>query len=242
MLALLLMYANTIVSIDEFIEELWENRPPRSAVQTVQTYVMQLRKMLGAGPRGARLAERLVTTHSGYSFRVAPDELDVTHFDRLVSAAHAAVARQEHAVAASRFAEALTLWRGPALANVRIGPISRIRLVGLLESKLTAVEQRIEADLRLGRHHRLLSELSMLIERYPMYENLYAQFMLALYRSGRQIQALEVFQRLRRELSGEQGLEPSPRMQRLHQAVLTGNPLLDLPAPPDTGLSLHLVS
>ncbi|NUT52565.1 MAG: AfsR/SARP family transcriptional regulator [Saccharothrix sp.] len=240
-LALLLMNANRTVSVDEFIEELWEYHPPSSAVQTLQTYIMQLRKILSAeGGRSTDRAGRLVTRDSGYEFTAEPDELDIDVFARLTATANQAVAKGEHATAAALFAMALDLWRGPALANVRTGPVLRARLVGLVESRLSALEQRIEADLKLGRHHALLSELSVLVERYPMHENLYAQFMLALYRSGRPAQALTVYGRLRRVLADELGLEPSPPMRRLHEAVLAADPILDPPVPATAGLSLDV--
>ncbi|MEU4743971.1 AfsR/SARP family transcriptional regulator [Actinosynnema sp. NPDC023658] len=240
-LALLLMNANSTVSVGDFIEELWEYNPPSSAVQTLQTYIMQLRKILSAGGgRSTGRAARLVTRDAGYEFAADVDELDIDVFARLTRAANRCMAEGEHDRASRLFAQALDLWRGPALADVRTGPVLRARLVGLVESRLSALEQRIEADLKLGRHHALLSELSVLVERHPMHENLYAQFMLALYRSGRPAQALAVYGRLRRVLTDELGLEPSPPMRRLHEAVLAADPVLDPPVYPATGLSLDV--
>jgi DNA-binding SARP family transcriptional activator len=245
-LALMLLNANSVVSLDEFIEELWEYAPPSSAVQTVQTYIMQLRKILSRYREGSSDgAARLVTRDSGYMFVTEPDELDADVFAGLTRAAQQASLEGKRAVAADLLAadllaDALALWRGPALANVRTGPVLRARVVGLAESRLAALEQRIEADLRLGRHHRLLSELSVLVERYPMHENFYAQFIVALYRSGRPAQAVAAYSRLRRVLSEELGLDPSPPMRQLHEAVLGADSLLDLPTRTAGGLSLDL--
>jgi DNA-binding SARP family transcriptional activator len=236
-LALLLMHANEVVSIGDCIEELWEHDPPSSAVQTLQTYIMQLRKAL---PKSAGQT-RLVTKEPGYLFVAESDELDLAAFDQTVRQARAAIACDNDSRASALLTQALEMWRGPALADVQIGPILRTRLVGLTESRLSALELRIEADLRLGRHHELISDISMLVERYPMHENLYAQLMLALYRSGRQATALETYQRLRRVLADELGLEPSRRMQHLFEAVLAADPVLDPPAHASPGLSLDLV-
>ncbi|WP_410585903.1 AfsR/SARP family transcriptional regulator [Amycolatopsis sp. lyj-23] len=236
LLALLITHANTVVSVDQCIEELWEFEAPNTAVQTVQTYIMQLRKILPAHER----RRRLVTKDRGYVFLVEPGELDADVFAGLTSEAHRAAAEGHDELAAQRLTAALDLWRGPALAGVQAGPLLRAHLVGLAESRLSAWEQRIEADLRLGRHHELLSELAVLIERYPMHENLYAQFILALYRSGRQARALEVYHRLRKVLADELGLSPSPRMRHLHEAVLAADPLLDPPVRAHGGLSLDL--
>lgn len=221
LLALLVSAANSVVPMADCVRELWDEHPPPSAVQTVRTYVMQLRRTVPGG-----LVSRVVTSDSGYRFRAEPAELDAARFADLVAAAHRATALADYPATATALADALALWRGPALADVGVGPVLRARLVGLAESRLSAWERRIEADLRLGRHERLLDELGDLVGRYPRHENFHAQLMVALYRSGRGAEAVGRYERLRRTLDEEQGLPLSPRMRRLYRAVLARDPLL----------------
>jgi DNA-binding SARP family transcriptional activator len=227
MLALLVTRANEVVPMADCVRELWDTRPPHSAVQTVQTYVMQLRHAVPGA-----LAGRVVTSDSGYRLRAEQGELDAHRFTDLVATAHRATTRADYSTTSAALTAALALWRGPALADVRIGPVLRTRLVGLAELRLSAWERRIEADLRLGRHLVLLDELRTLVGRYPQHENFHAQLMVALYRSGRQSEAVGRYERLRATLAEEQGLSPSPRMRRLHRAVLEGDPLLSVPGGP----------
>jgi SARP family transcriptional regulator, regulator of embCAB operon len=219
LLALLIMHANEPVPMQTCVRELWDDNPPLTAVQTVQTYVMQLRRQ---GPAG-----RLITRDSGYQFQVGQAELDVDTFTALVESAHDAAMTGDHDAASAALSSALALWRGPALADVRTGPVLRARLAGITENQLSALEQRIEADLRLGRHEQLVNELRALGGQNPLNENLHAQSMLALYRSGRHDEAADVYEVLARTLADEQGLTPSPRIQRLHRAILDCDVLLD---------------
>ncbi len=233
-LALLLANANHVVPISKLKYEIWDENPPISASTTLQTYVLQLRKLLtGAlGERAAEAKDILVTRPGGYVFRTGVDELDVDRYEQLARRGNEDLATGDVERAARRLREALCLWRGPALADVDLGPLLAAHVIRLKESRLHTVERCVEAELRLGRHQSLLSELAVLVMEAPFNENVRAQFMLALYRSGRRSEALETFRQLRSLLIEEIGLEPSPRMYRLHQAMLTADPALDCAASP----------
>ncbi|MFF4601823.1 BTAD domain-containing putative transcriptional regulator [Streptomyces sp. NPDC001339] len=231
LLALMLLNANQVVSNSTCIEELWEDSPPSSALSTLRSYVLQLRHSLGKMPRiGGLMTARhvLETRHGGYLFAVDGDALDVDRFTALVGEGRRAL-HQDDALASSRFTEALRIWQGTALSDVQQGPVLRARLVGLEEERRSVHEQRIDADLRLGRHQELLGELSRLTAEYPTHESLHARFMVALYRAGRPTQALDVLQRFRTVLRDELGMEPSSRIRGLHQAILRGGPAVDMP-------------
>ncbi|MFE3095031.1 BTAD domain-containing putative transcriptional regulator [Streptomyces sp. NPDC059248] len=235
LLALLLLNANEVVSTGTCIEELWEDAPPNSALSTLQSYILQLRRSLRRVPRiGSLQAARgiLETRDGGYLLAVGGGELDADRFRGLVREGRAAL-RHDDELGAACLAEALGLWHGAALSDVQRGPVLRAHLVGLEEERISVHEQRIAADLRLGRHQELLGELSGLTVKYPMHESLHAQFMLALYRAGRRTQALEVQRRLNTVLRTELGLDPSPRLRRLHQAILAGDTTIDAPANTD---------
>jgi DNA-binding SARP family transcriptional activator len=228
-LALLLMYANQVVSVAALIRELWNEHPPRSAQTTVQTYVLQLRKLLVAGlqlPATTISSDLLVTRIGGYQLRVEPDSVDMYRFERLTRAGRAALSAENYELAAATLQEALRLWHGEPLVDVHAGPLVQAQLLRLEETRLTAVEGRIEAELRLGLHRELLPELAYLAAKHPLHENLHAQQMAALYRCGRRCEALEVFHRLRARLVEEFGLEPSARMQRMQRAILNADVLL----------------
>jgi SARP family transcriptional regulator, regulator of embCAB operon len=183
----------------------------------------------------------LETRGGGYLLAVDGHELDVNVFADLVRDGRAALGKEDLR-ASLPLGQALTMWKGAALSDVTAGPILRTHLAGLDENRISVQEQRIDADLRLGRHHDLLGELSALTTQYPTHENLHAQFMLALYRSGRRIQALGVVQHLRKVLRDELGLEPSPRMRHMHQAILACDSILDAPNQPAKLQSLDLAS
>ncbi|MFC0598373.1 AfsR/SARP family transcriptional regulator [Streptomyces palmae] len=240
LLALLLLNANQVVSTRTCIEELWEDAPPNSALSTIQSYVLQLRRALGRIPQiGSLQAARRVleTRDGGYLLVVRSDELDVNAYTALVRQGRVQL-HQDDAAASELLGRALRMWQGSALSDVQVGPVLRAHLVGLEEDRISVQEQRIDADLRLGRHHDLIGELSALTTMYPTQEYLHAQLMVTLYRSGRRTQALEVAQRLRRVMHDELGLEPSPRIHSLHQAVLACDPVIDTPAGPDSVLDL----
>lgn len=237
-LSLLALSANHVVTIPLMIKELWDEDPPRSAMTTIQTYIFQLRKLLAAAPS---LAERkisedvLVTTAGGYTLRLGSDPFDLWRFERLAAAGRLRLADNDIAGAAASLREALELWRGPALVDVQHGQLLSVHVTRLEEARLTTLEQRIEADLRLGRHHELVSELFALVSQHQFNESLYGKYMLALYRCGRRGDALAAFHRLRRALIDELGLEPSRPVQRLHQAILSTDPALEAVTPVELG-------
>lgn len=212
LLALLLTRANEIVSVDRLVDDLWGGEPPRTAVNTLQYYVSQLRKVLGA--------ERILTQPPGYVIRVAPGELDLHRFERLVERG-----------GAERLREAIALWRGAPLADFVYEPFAQAEIARLGELRLAALEERVELDLALGRHAQLVGELEALIREHPLRERLRGQLMVALYRSGRQAEALEAYQDVRRALVEELGIEPGPPLQRLERAVLVHDAALDLEQP-----------
>ncbi|MGW6603187.1 AfsR/SARP family transcriptional regulator [Streptomyces sp. NPDC055036] len=229
-LALLALHPGQFVPVTTLRKELWGSLPPHSAHTTFQTYILRLRRILAAalgGPDGpARARELLVTGHGGYLLRVAEEDVDAFAFQRAAQAGQAAFADGDSELASRLLRQALALWRGPALVDVRAGAALRIEAAGLEESRLLATERRIDAELRLGLHSELLSELVQLAERHPSHERLHAQAMVAFYRSGRQSAALNLYRRLRRRLIEELGLEPAPQLQRLHQAMLSVDPRL----------------
>lgn len=209
LLALLLTRANEVVSTDRLIDELWGMRPPKRALNTVQYYISQLRKSLGA--------DRIVTRAPGYLIRVEPGELDLARFEEL---SQDGSAESLHA--------ALDLWRGPALADLAYESFAREEASRLEELRLTVQERRIDADLQDGRTAELVSELEGLIAEHPLRERLRGQLMLALYRSGRQAEALAAYQAARSALVEELGIEPGQELQKLERAMLQQDPSLDL--------------
>ncbi|MGW4029155.1 BTAD domain-containing putative transcriptional regulator [Streptomyces sp. NPDC004838] len=232
-LALLALRANTTVPLHQLVEELWEERPPSSAATTLQTYIYQLRKLPGLcdpqQPGPAVGARALLTTPGGYRLSVPRNSLDAQEFTDLAAQGREAMERGGVAEAADLLQRALAVWRGPALSDLAPGPIVGIDALRLEEQRYEVLEERIDADLLLGRHHRLISELTALAADNPTREGLHAKLMLSLYRAGRRPDALEVFQRIRRVLTRELGLEPCSELQRLHQHVLAGDRELDLP-------------
>ncbi|MDJ0386144.1 AfsR/SARP family transcriptional regulator [Streptomyces sp. G-G2] len=242
-LALLALHADQVVPVSALIEELWAGEPPRSARTTLQTYVLQLRALIAtaldrepaaaeaagaagaAGTAGARTAkEVLVTLPGGYLLNSNGGTSDVREFDRLAGTGYRAMDAGDFPGAARLLREALALWSGPAFADVQGGVQLDMETRRLEETRLCALDQRIEADLRLGRHRELLAELTVLASRYRTHENLHGQFMLALHRSGRRGEALDVYQRLRGMLVRELGLEPSAALRRLQRSILMAGP------------------
>jgi DNA-binding SARP family transcriptional activator len=218
-LTFLLVRRNQIVQVSEFVDELWGNRPPDSAMTTLQTYIYKLRK--DVLDRYAMAC--LHTKPCGYFLEVADGSIDVCRFERLSSEGHAAFEKGEPQRATELLGEALGLWRGQALVGVTAGEILSAHVTRLEEDRLRALEMRIEADLRLGRHQELVSELKVLTCTHPLHEGFYGNLMMALYRSGRRYEALHVYRRLRALLIEELGLEPSVPLQRLHQALLSAD-------------------
>jgi len=215
LLTLLMINANQIVSVDTCVDELWQSAPPRSAVSVLQTYVLQIRRLL----RAADAQEILVTHNRSYQLLVPAASFDRAVFASTTGRARAAVLRTDDRVDADLFDSALNLWRGPAMADIPDGPIIAVHRIELEELRFGAMEQRGEAYLRLGRHRELLADLRALAGTYPLRENVQAQLMVALYRSGRRAEAIGTFDRLRGLMGKEFGLDPVPRMQRLYQAI-----------------------
>ncbi|WP_326573104.1 AfsR/SARP family transcriptional regulator [Streptomyces sp. NBC_00487] len=237
-LALLALHADQVVPVAALIEELWGERPPRSARTTLQTYVLQLRELISAalardaaGAPARTAKDVLVTTPGGYRLDTWGGASDVGEFERLAGSGYRAMDAGDFAGAARHLREALALWTGAALADIQTGPQLGMETRRLEETRLCAFDQRIEADLRLGRHRELLGELTVLVSRYATHEKLHGQFMLALHRSGRRSEALDVYQRLRNALVRELGLEPSAGLRRLQRSILVAGPepALDTP-------------
>jgi DNA-binding SARP family transcriptional activator/trans-aconitate methyltransferase len=220
LLALLLLRAGEPVSRDRLIEGLWGERPPEGAVKTVQAVVSRLRRALGGE------AARLVSGTSGYRLRVEPDELDLARFERLCGEGRRALAAGRPERAAARLRAALEEWRGPALADVALEPFAPSEVARLEELRAAAVEDRNEADLALGRGVELVGELEALLAREPLRERLRAQLMLALYRAGRQGEALDAYRDSVRTLDAELGLRPGPELESLQRAILAHDPAL----------------
>ncbi|GHE90037.1 hypothetical protein GCM10018785_66270 [Streptomyces longispororuber] len=230
-LSLLALSPGRLVPVPILMEEIWGMQPPQSALTTLQTYILQLRRRLGTamGPDAPGSAKDvLATRHGGYLMQIPAQSVDVYHYEHLVIQGRGAFEAGDDAASADHFRRALALWRGPTLVDVTTGPILEIEVMRLEESRLGTLERRIDADLRLGRHSELIAELTELTARYPQHEGLHSQAMVALYRSGRQASALDIYRRLRARLIDELGVEPSPQVQRLHQAMLAVDPQLDV--------------
>ncbi|MEU9032549.1 AfsR/SARP family transcriptional regulator [Streptomyces sp. NPDC048383] len=227
-LALLALHADQVVPVAALIEELWGTEPPRSARTTLQTYVLQLRALIATALKetdGTRTPKDvLVTLPGGYMLNSAGGTSDVREFDRLAGLGYRAMDAGDAAGAARLLREALSLWSGPAFADVHGGVQLDMETRRLEETRLCALDQRIEADLKLGRHRELLAELTVLASRYRIHENLHGQFMLALHRSGRRGEALSVYQRLRATLVRELGIEPSAALRSLQRSILMTGP------------------
>jgi DNA-binding SARP family transcriptional activator/tetratricopeptide (TPR) repeat protein len=228
LLAALALHLGETVSTGQLIDIVWDGSPPRSARENLLTYLWSLRRSLkSAGCPGLLIS----ASPPGYVLTAPPDEVDWLRFTTL-----AEVGRQcldaDPAAAASSLRAALELWRGPALADVADSlPALRARIDALDEARLIALELRIQADLARGGHEGLVAELGPLVAEHPLREQLRGSQMMALYRSGRQAEALATFRRLRELLADELGIDPTPDLQRLHEAMLRGDPQLAPPAP-----------
>ena len=229
--AMLGLEANRAVTADRLIEGLWGEQPPPSAAKMVQNYVWRLRKVL-AGDDGAEI----ITRGSAYELRIDRELVDACRLERLVSeAARASEAGTPNGAAR----EALALFRGKPLADLADEPFASAEIRRLDELRLTAGELAIEADLAAGRHYEVVGEVDALLAENPLRERLHAQRMLALYRCGRQADALEAFRNARQTLVDEIGVEPSPELRRLHVAILRLDPSLDV-APAEAELPREL--
>jgi predicted ATPase/DNA-binding SARP family transcriptional activator len=224
LLAVLLLHANEPVSADRLAIALWGDDAPAGAAKTIQVHVSRLRRALGQ-------PGLLATTAGGYRLRVLPGELDADRFEQLAAEGRRALRDGAPERAARALREALSLWRGPALADVAFEAFARAEIERLTEERLAALEARVEADLALGRHAELAGELSQLVAEHPLRERLHGQLMLALYRSGRQADALEAYRGARRVLVDELGIEPSPELRELEEAILRHDTAVQAPAP-----------
>jgi DNA-binding SARP family transcriptional activator/class 3 adenylate cyclase len=217
LLALLLLDRNHVVPRDRLVDALWGDRPPASAANSVQVYVSKLRRLLDEGTEDG---SALLTESPGYLLRVPTGSLDADEFERLVAEANIALAAGSFAEAETTLARALELWRGPALADLATEAFARPDVARLEDLRLQALEARFEAMLSVGRQAEAVGELQALVGFHPLDERLRAQLMVALYRSGRQADALDTYRTFRRLLSDELGLEPSPKLRTLEQSIL----------------------
>jgi DNA-binding SARP family transcriptional activator/streptogramin lyase len=222
LLGVLLLHPNEAVSSERLIDELWGERPPATAPKVLQTYVSQLRRIVGA--------DAILTRPPGYLLRVDEQALDATRFRGLVAEGRGLATRGNHEAASARYRDALALWRGPALAGVVFESFARNELERLEEERVGATIDLIDSELALGQHEEVVPELETLVRRHPLRERLRAQLMLALYRCGRQADALAAYQDARRALVDELGLEPGRELQELERAILTHDPALEAPA------------
>jgi DNA-binding SARP family transcriptional activator len=225
LLAVLLLHANEPVPTEQLIDELWGEAPPDTAAKIIQNNVSQLRKLLRPG--------MLQTSGRGYLLLAGPDELDARMFERLADEGREALARGDPGTASATLREALGLWRGPALADFVYEAFAQGEIARLEDLRISAIEDRLEADLALGRHGDLVGELEALVAQHPLRERLRAHLMLALYRSARQADALDVYRRTRQHLVEELGIEPGPALQRLEKAVLAQDAALELAPTPN---------
>jgi predicted ATPase/DNA-binding SARP family transcriptional activator len=231
LLACLVLSADEVVSRDTLIEALWGGRPPASAANALQVQVHALRKLLGQ--------DRIVTEGPGYRVAIDPDALDSRRFERLLARGRKELADGEASAASPILGEALALWRGPAFADVAYEEFAQSEIARLEELRLVAVEERFEAELLCAKHVELVPQLEAETSEHPSRERLQAQLMLALYRSGRQREALAVFRRARQALRDELGLEPGPALQELQQAILRQDTELGI-EPPELRARRHL--
>jgi DNA-binding SARP family transcriptional activator len=220
LLGLLLLHAGEAVATDRIVDELWGEQPPKTATTSLQNFVSQLRRLLGP--------DVLVTKPPGYLLRVEPDGLDAARFERLLTEAR----RAEPGERARKLRDALALWRGPPLADLAYETFAQGEIRGLEELLLDALEERIDADLELGQAGELVGELETLVEQHRTRERLRGQLMLALYRSGRQAEALQAYLDARRALVDELGIEPSPALQQLYRSMLRQESALERAPPP----------
>lgn len=228
LLALLVLNADQVVASDRLIDALWGEAAPDGATHTLQVYVSQLRKALrtssSAPPGGVLLTE-------GRGYVLHTREVDLFRFDETVESGRRALADGSPDEAARLLRKALDLWRGPTLADLAFEPFAQPEIARIEERRLLATEDRIDADLALGRHAELVGELRGLTSEHPLRERLWGQLIVALYRSGRQAEALQTYQEARRMLADELGIDPSPDLRRLEGAILRQDPELDLPRP-----------
>lgn len=218
LLATLLVHRNSVVSVDSLIGELWGEAPPRTALQALRVYVSQLRQSLDVG------APALLTTQPpGYRLEIGAGMLDLADWDRFCEGARHAQFEGNLELAGQLYRQALALWRGHALLDVRSGELLSGVALGLEDARIATIGRRIDIDLRLGRHLDVVAELRALTAQHKFDEGLHARLMIALHRSGRTIDALNVYGQARKALVEELGVEPSRQLQTVHRAVLSAD-------------------
>ena len=227
-LVILLLNANRVVPIDRLADDVYDDAPPATALTQIQAQISQLRKLLDPHRRAGAPGSLIETRAPGYLIRLAPEQLDLRTFERLVTEAAEASDRGDLTTASSGYRHALDLWRGQALAEFGRDSFSQPAIARLEDLRLGALEERIDIDLALGRHGELVGELEELVAEHPLRERIRGQLMLALYRSGRQAEALDAYRRFRRTLVEELGIEPGPPLQELERAILTQDASLEL--------------
>ncbi len=216
LLALLLLDAGRVVSVDRIVDALWGERPPPTADASLRNFLTHMRKIVGP--------DVLITRPPGYLLRIRPEQLDLEQFTRLVEDARASQVPERVA----KLEQALSLWRGPPLADLALESFAQPEISRLEELRIAAVEERVEAELEVGRTKELVGELELLVEEHPLREGFRRQLMLALYRAGRQAEALQVYHETRRVLVDELGIDPDRSVQQLHGAILRQDPMLDV--------------
>jgi DNA-binding SARP family transcriptional activator len=245
LLALLLLRANAPVSQSACIEELWYPEIPRTAVASIHTRVLHIRQALAKLPSvgSMQAAKKILITHSrGYTLGLGPGSLDLDDLQGHLAAVRRAEPAGDDRALARSLRLALDLWKGPVLGDTRSGPLLQPHIVSLEEQRLTLLEKRIECEMRLGLHRELLHELCSLIAQYPTHENFHAQYVLALYRSGRVAQALSVYRSLRDNLVNDAGIEPSSRLRDIQRGILVESPALQWQPSRGAGLSPALLA
>lgn len=227
-LAVLALNAGRVVTVSSLIEELWGDNPPPTALTTLQTYILDSRRQIAAAMGSGQDPKQVLRTRlNGYLFETRAGRVDVRDFERLAQEGRAAAERGDDKSAADILSQALALWRGAALVDVRKGRVLELEAAALEETRLAVLGRRIESDLALGRHADILGELIALAARHPLNEKLSALLITALYRTGHTDRALQAFHQLRSSLVTELGIEPSAQLQRLQHAVLSRDPSLD---------------
>jgi DNA-binding SARP family transcriptional activator/ABC-type oligopeptide transport system substrate-binding subunit len=229
-LAILLLNRNRVVSRDRLVDGIWGDAPPTSAAHTLETYISRLRKALHRDGH----PERLLTRPPGYLLRVDDGELDLQQLEARMDEGRRALAADDPRSASAALTDGLALFRGAPLEDLAYAPFAGVEIGRLDDLRAAALEQRIDADLALGRHADLIGELEALVATYPLREHAWSQLMLARYRSGRQGEALATFDRARHQLADELGIDPGESLQQLHQQILRQDPVLRLPQPTTT--------
>jgi DNA-binding SARP family transcriptional activator len=232
LLAVLLLHPNEVISAERLIDVLWGERPPATAAKSLHVYVSQLRRELGRGATSVN-GGVLVTRGNGYAVCVGAEDIDTQRFERTLADGLRALGSGDARRASARLTEAIAMWRGPALADLAYEPFAQREIARLEELRLVAVEGRIDADLDLGRHAEVVGDLEGLVREHPLRERLRGQLMLALYRCGRQAEALDAYRDARTLLVSELGLEPGPALRELEAKILDHSP--DLAPPSEDG-------